>query len=419
MKTNTLFSKEAKKIGMTARERDCLRGRILSYMEYHPLHMPIPKKPVRSLIFGYHTRHLTALFGSRMTRFHTFVGVVALVFVTVVPAIAEHALPGDVLYPVKVRFNEGIRSQLLFSPYEKIQWETERFERRIAEARLLIKEGKLTEEKKHTIEETVRSHATAFQAQLAELRENDATGAAIAEVTVQSALDVQSAVLSTDIAHAASSTAPNTGDVSGLAAIVREASADVTSSTDMRNALASYEPLAARLEENTTRIHVLSRDLADKLTGEGKAEIQERTASIEKAIVAAGKAHATRKDSAAIPALQNALAMTEKLIAFMSDVDLRSNVSLDVLIPLRPSAETLERSLAEILALLSERQASFIAAIGTIAEPQRTVIVAQLEALSVLLEQSNSALELGRLTEMEQLVAEAEALLATLEALLR
>lgn len=404
---------------MTARERERVRERIISYMEYHPLYMPVPKKRLWSLVFNYHTSYVTALFGSRITRFHTLVGAVMLVFVTAVPLVAEHALPGDVLYPVKVRFNEEIRSQLLFSPYEKVQWETERVERRIAEARLLVKEGKLTEEKTHTIEETVRSHTAAFQAQLAELRESDATSAAIAEVTVQSALDVQSAVLDTDIAHATSSTTPNTGDVIGLAAIVREASADVASSTDTGNTLASYEPLAARLEENTTRIHVLLRDLADELTEEEKAEIQERTANIEEAIVVAGKAHATQEDNVAVPAFQNALAMTEKLIAFMSDVDLRSSVPLDVLIPLQPSVETLASSLAEMLALLSKRQALFIAAIGTIEESQRTAIAGQLEAISVLLEQSNGALGLGRLTETAQRIAEAEALLATLEVLLQ
>lgn len=405
---------------MTAHERDRLRERIVSYMEYHPLHIPTPQEHVWSLIFGCNVRYLTTLFRSRTIRFHTMlVGTVALMFVTAVPLIAEHALPGDVLYPVKVRFNEEIRSQLLSSPYEKIQWETERVERRIAEARLLVQEGKLTEEKKHTIEETVRSHATAFQDQLAELRESDAASAAIAEVTVQSALDVQSAVLDSDIAHTASSTALNIEDVGGLAAIVREASADVALSTDTGNTLASYEPLAARLEENTTRIHVLSDDLADKLTAEEKAEIQERTTNIEGTIVVAEKAHATRGDSAAVLALQNALAMTEKLIAFMSDDDLRSSVPLDVLIPLQPSVETLESSLAEMLALVSERQASFIAVIGTIEEPQRTVVVEQLTALGALLEQSSSALKLGRLTETEQLMTEAGALLATLETLLR
>lgn len=328
-----LFLEEAKKISMTARERDIVRGRLVSYMEYHPLHMPILKSHPQSL--GRYTKRVAVLFGAQIARFRVGVGAVALLFFITIPVVAEQALPGDTLYAVKVRFNEGVRSQLLFSPYEKMQWETKRVERRIAEARLLVKDGKLTQEKESTLEETVRSHATAFQAQLAELRKSDVTGVAVAEVTLESALDVQSAVLNTEIRQEASAANPNEGNVNGLAAVVREARAGVAVSTDADDAssVASYEPLITRIEGNTTRIHGLSEGLIHELTEAEKAEINERIIHVDADIGDAKKAHEAENDGVAIPLLRDALATTEKLIAFMSSMDLRANVSLDTLVP--------------------------------------------------------------------------------------
>lgn len=320
---------------MTARERAGLRVQIVSYMEYHPLRATASHTAAGS--FGPYAKYATGLFTSRILRFRGFrvaIGAVALMFFIAVPLVAEQSLPGDTLYPIKVRFNEGIHAQLLFSPYEKMQWEARRVERRIAEARLLVQEGKLTEERENALEETVRSHTTAFQAQLAELRESDTTGAVVAEVTLESALDVQSAVLNTELQHEASSTSPNEGNVSGIAAIVREARADVASSTDAAgDDSASCEPLSARVEENTTRIQALLQSLGSELSEAQKAEIQGRTSVVERDIRAAKKARAAHRDTLAIPLLRSALATTEKLIAFMSSFDLRSNVPLDTLVP--------------------------------------------------------------------------------------
>lgn len=47
---------------------------------------------------------------------------------------ANGALPGDTLYPIKVRVNEELRGVLTVSPQNKAQWAIERAERRIDEA---------------------------------------------------------------------------------------------------------------------------------------------------------------------------------------------------------------------------------------------------------------------------------------------
>lgn len=61
-------------------------------------------------------------------------------------ALAEGSVPGDVLYPVKIGVTEPARSLIAFTQVDKIEWETERAERRLAEAELLAASGELDEE---------------------------------------------------------------------------------------------------------------------------------------------------------------------------------------------------------------------------------------------------------------------------------
>lgn len=66
---------------------------------------------------------------------------------------AEGALPGDILYPIKVKLTEEVRTSLTFSPEKKAAWEVERAERRIEEATRLAVED--------TLDDTVRTELNA------------------------------------------------------------------------------------------------------------------------------------------------------------------------------------------------------------------------------------------------------------------
>ncbi len=57
---------------------------------------------------------------------------------------AENALPGDLLYPLKLRVNEEVREVLSVKPEAKVAWETRRAERRLEEVEKLVEQGRLT-----------------------------------------------------------------------------------------------------------------------------------------------------------------------------------------------------------------------------------------------------------------------------------
>ncbi|MDB5259091.1 MAG: hypothetical protein JWO73_299 [Candidatus Taylorbacteria bacterium] len=75
---------------------------------------------------------------------------------------AERAVPGDALYPVKIHVNESLRGVLSIKKEAKIEWEAEKAERRLAEARVLASQGRLDEGARKGIETKFNLHAEKF-----------------------------------------------------------------------------------------------------------------------------------------------------------------------------------------------------------------------------------------------------------------
>jgi hypothetical protein len=274
-------------------------------------------------------------------------------------------VPGDVLYPVKVRFNEEIRSSLSFGGYQKIAWETARVERRIAEARLLASEGKLTEEAQAAIEEEVQAHTEAAQKELAQLREDDEEDAVVAQVVLESALGVQSFVL--DL-HTQDDTSSSTGrDIRGIAGVVKEA-LDGVVATKVGTSTPSYERLVARVELETTRAQELFASVSESASNEEKLEIERRIEDKNRIISLAHTSFEEGQEDVAIQYLKTALSNTQKLITFMTDIDVRETVELETLVPKTLTQEERSDEVGNLLveiALIIESLEFRVAAMST------------------------------------------------------
>jgi len=375
---DTKLAAYAKKTRLKAAEREELRERILTYMEYHPL-----PKEVEALSEQVTTRRfaLRAL-GGMYAR--VAVGAFAVLLVVIgVPFAAERSVPGDALYLVKTKVNEEVRAQFVDSPYEKIAFETELMERRIAEARLLKKEGRLTEEVEAELAETVKGHATAAWEGIAELNATDAEEGAIAKITFSSAIDVQSAFFGDD----------ENGEKAshGIAGVVNAAKASIASDTSTTTP--SYERLSARTEEQTTRAYELFASVKESATDEERKDIERRLSDVEHKIVNAEAEHEVDAKTS-IAALSEALADTQKLISFMTNIDVRENVALETLVPV---VLTPEERLSELEKMLEDGEGA-----GSF-NTELTEYVSDIREL----------LEAGNLREAEDLLGEAEAFIAT------
>jgi hypothetical protein len=333
------FYKKSTTVKLRAVEKDELRERLVAYMEYHP--MPV-SKPVKNVSEQMVTNSAPVLTSEPFTyiplqwvwRAGAAFAVLVLI---VVPVLAERSVPGDTLYAIK-QVNEDLRGTLIFDSYQKVEWETERLNRRIAEARLLASEGKLTEEVEAEVVKAVQTHTENAKKQIEVLREVDADEATMASIALDTTLEVQSASLrgqeeevlvveSGDerIAIAAESRPTN------LLADAIDASRDPVDEAAAAEALPAYPKLMARVEQNTTRIYELRAGLVG-VEAEEIANIDRRMEDIERAIAEAMELSAEDEETART-ALVEVLQRTQKLIVFMTEIELSTTMDIESLVP--------------------------------------------------------------------------------------
>ncbi len=319
------FSEQLKKksetVILTAVEKRALEARLISFMEYHPLPTTAKtlavRKPVAA-VFHY------VLIPSKYVR--SFAGVCVLLIVIGIPALAERTIPGDILYPVKVQVTEEIRGSLNRGSYEKVVWETTRLERRISEARQLAEAGRLTPEVEADVLEAVKTHKDAAEAEIATLRTTDAEGATLAQITLATALDIQSAVLK------ANDTASTTEGMSTVAlAKSLDAGREEMNGKGGSESL-SVERLTAQLEIETTRCYELLKNISSLATEQEQKDVARRLADVDRKIEVASS-HSANKPEDTQAELRAAWSDVQKLIAFMTDIDVRGSISIESLVP--------------------------------------------------------------------------------------
>lgn len=83
---------------------------------------------------------------------------------------AENALPGDILYPVKIHVNEEVRAAFALNSEARAQWDAERAERRLDEAAELANEDRISAETRADLEHRFEAHANQAEAEFAEIK---------------------------------------------------------------------------------------------------------------------------------------------------------------------------------------------------------------------------------------------------------
>lgn len=167
-----------------------MRERIVAYMEYLPLvrdTAPVAEA-VRSI-------DLWRLFRSR----HLIGALAVALMVTTttysVTSAATDALPGDLLWPVKVHVNEGVKTVLVSGDEARVAWERERMELRLEEASSLAAQGRLDAERQDAVSKQFVIQAESAVEKVREIEERDPILAAEASAELADTLDTHKAVL--------------------------------------------------------------------------------------------------------------------------------------------------------------------------------------------------------------------------------
>lgn len=279
---------------------------------------------------------------------------VAVFMLVLIPALAERTVPGDGLYAIKVQFNEEVRSTLSFTSYQKIEWETTRLNRRIAEARQLANEGRLTEEVGSEVAVAVKLHTENAKREIELLRNNDEEAATLATIELNTTLEVQAA----SFAEGENETGEDSvsdSDVSTkvLASAIGEVSAKESA---VNPGLPSYDKLVARVEENTTRVHELLETLKLDHSSLEYVDVNRRIADIDNTVQEA-IVQFDMNDESARMMLVDALQRTQKLIVFMTEIRANKEFEVEDFVPV---VLTNEEKQTKIFEYREESQANVV-----------------------------------------------------------
>lgn len=415
------FNNQAHKVTLTAAERQELRERVVAYMEYHPLSQQSTDTPRTKGMLSVNEERPWRLPLPRITYWRSLVGSSLALILLVVPVLAERSLPGDVLYAVKVGFNEEVRSTMVRSPYQSIEWETERLNRRLAEVQVLAREGRLTEEHEVRVAEAVRDHSEAARASIERLREQDEDEAAMAEIALDALFDVHTAVLSAhaqsdeDITAAVLTTEPTEGTPpaerrSRILEALESSRSDASVTRDP--ARPTYEGLLRRIEVESSRAYSLLSTVADIASDDALTSVTRRLDDVERKVQSAVAAYEAGDVLEARVALTEALTSTRKVITFMSNIEVRNSVDIDTIVPIEHTADELRDQLHFKRERLQVRYAYVNEVVsGYAAEAVLERAEYSLERLPAQFASSSAAIEAEEFAEAGVLLADIETVL--------
>jgi len=138
----------------------------------------IKEQPVRKMGIGRHIIQsvATTFYSLFLTKNYMFAKIIIMITLFAgggTAVAAEKALPGDVLYPVKLRVNEQVRSAISINSESKVQWDIRRAERRLEELVQLKIKGILNSDVQATVEEKFEINAKRAEERISNIEKKD------------------------------------------------------------------------------------------------------------------------------------------------------------------------------------------------------------------------------------------------------
>jgi hypothetical protein len=142
---------DIKKIGLTGAEKFQIKSNLDFYIETNTPSLPVKSSWLSSISHVHISMYSTAF-------------ALVLVFVTGwgTYSNAENSLPGDVLYPIKVRVIEPIKYTTAIGEVAKANLEVANLDQRLREAEMLEVQGKLTDAISNDLQNRISTHSDAF-----------------------------------------------------------------------------------------------------------------------------------------------------------------------------------------------------------------------------------------------------------------
>ncbi|KKW23629.1 MAG: hypothetical protein UY70_C0004G0024 [Candidatus Kaiserbacteria bacterium GW2011_GWB1_52_6] len=160
-------------------ERESIKTRIRLFMAAHPPRIPWYIRFADGTLSTMHAADSRKLFGLPVQSLAFAFALVLCIGVGTTYA-SEAALPGDVLYPVKIHVRERVQGALAVGVENKVQWSATLTTRRLEEAESLAAQGRLTPAVSAEIESQINTSAENFNEHVAALAKNPGNDALVA-----------------------------------------------------------------------------------------------------------------------------------------------------------------------------------------------------------------------------------------------
>lgn len=252
-KLKKIFS-HAARVRMTEEDKLAVRNALLSRTGIIPLKTP------------YFINLISMMSQSRYSA--TFIAII-FVFTGGIGYASNNSLPGEVLYPVKTEMTEKVEGFLVLGEKSKAKHEVKLAERRIEEATILARSGKLEATVQIELQKNIEEHVAKASEHITELTKKDDLSDAI-EVTgvLEDTLEVHSESLAR-ISESTNDTQSNTAVATLLASVAEQTQVaqEATSRVEVEVATKSEE--VAPIEEisdfaDTEALDNLEEDFFDE-----------------------------------------------------------------------------------------------------------------------------------------------------------
>lgn len=194
--------KKLKNISLSGEEKALIHERLISHIENNPINLV--KSDVRkdvegrlnnegSLLDGFSL--VTSLLVNQLKNMSTLIIALILALSGGTSAVAEKALPGDALYPVKISLNEPIVGLFSVSKEAKTTWQERLTERRLQEVDKLVAKGDFDQEKRNELESRLNNQIEKFTSSVNELSKKEGASSSELAVRLEAALMAHQDVL--------------------------------------------------------------------------------------------------------------------------------------------------------------------------------------------------------------------------------
>lgn len=242
-----------RQIKLSSREKEKMRESLRLFIEHNPVREEVDVRPQlqqRSGLFPV----FGSIFQANQLRIRPMVITVIVAIVVVLSGgaslAAESALPGDLLYNVKVEVNEKVRGGLAVSDEAKARVAADLTGRRLQEAATLAAEGRLTAEAQAEIESRLNAHMEKFEARANKL---------VAKGKANAAAELSSNLEAALKAH---------GQVIAIAGVKAE------SEGKGETQIGIIHPLLITIEAKVGTVQKTRADAEAKVTGGAKADVR-------------------------------------------------------------------------------------------------------------------------------------------------